>query len=75
MRHQEMNWNNPSDRLSLIEDIGIEEYNRRIKAYFVANPIRKISTQFGVLFAVTGTKMAFRTLEQAEAYRRREVER
>jgi hypothetical protein len=71
-----MNWDDPAARLALIERVGHAEYNRQIKAHQDASvvatvngyPIRPVGSQFGRLFAVGGTDMAFSTLPQAEAY-------
>jgi hypothetical protein len=64
-----MNWDDPSARLALIESVGHEEYNRRIRAHIDARPsIYTVQTRFGLLFAVKGTKMAFSTKPEAEKY-------
>jgi hypothetical protein len=64
-----INWDNPAERLALIERIGIPAYNAAITAFMAQLPaIHTVSTRFGTLFAVKGTKSAFSTRAQAEAY-------
>jgi hypothetical protein len=75
-----INWDDPAARLELIERVGADEYNRlhaeHMKRQTVATVngygIRKVNTPYGQLFAVDGTTttMAFRTLDEAEAYAR-----
>ncbi len=65
-----MNWDSPSERLSLMERVGIEEYNRQFSEYLAANPIRPVSSRFGTLYSVTGTDQAFPTSEEAERFLR-----
>ena len=71
-----MDWDNPADRLALIERIGTQAYNdalaehhRRTTISTVGgHAIRAMRTRFGRLYHVIGTDKAFRKLEQAEAY-------
>ena len=71
-----MNWDDPAARAALIESVGAEEYNRRLKAHLDESTvatvngraIRPVNTQFGLLYAVQGTKFAFSTREAAENF-------
>ncbi|THK37629.1 hypothetical protein EHS39_13400 [Ensifer sp. MPMI2T] len=72
-----MNWNDPAARLALIEQVGVDEYNRRIKDHFdemtvsVVNghAIRIVdSSRFGQLFLVGDTGIAFAKFEQTEKH-------
>lgn len=64
-----MNWDDPAERLALVERVGVEAYNKAMRERIAARPpIYTVCTQFGVLFAVKGTKMAFSTRAQAEAF-------
>jgi hypothetical protein len=71
-----MDWDNPAERLALIERIGTQAYNdalaehvRRTTISTVGgHGIRAMRTSFGKLYQVMGTDKAFRTLEKAEAY-------
>jgi hypothetical protein len=70
-----MNWDNPEERLALIERVGIEEYKRLHAAHLEASTvgttvkgraIRTVMTRFGLLYAVDGTRVAFSTLDAAQ---------
>lgn len=64
-----MNWDSPEARLQLIEAVGVKEYNRLLAEHMSKRPsIYKVQSRFGTLYAVKGTRMAFRTLAEAEAY-------
>ena len=71
-----MDWDNPAERLALIERIGVKAYNEahaeHIRQTTIStvggHGIRAIRTKFGKLYQVIGTKKAFRKLEEAEAY-------
>jgi hypothetical protein len=73
-----MNWDDPAERASLIERVGIERYNRLFEAHRQASivatvnghDIRPVSSRFGRLYMVDGTGQAFATLDQAEAFAR-----
>jgi len=73
-----MNWNSPEQRLALIERVGIDEYNRRMKQHLAksvvetcnGHDIRTVSTPFGRLFHVGKTKMAYKTLDRAREFAR-----
>lgn len=70
-----MDWNDPEARLALIEAVGAEEYNRRFEQHkeestvAVVNGyrIRPVSSRFGTLFLVDGTRSAYSTQRAAEA--------
>ncbi|MDW9600168.1 hypothetical protein GOA86_17580 [Sinorhizobium meliloti] len=72
-----MNWNDPAARLALIEAVGPEEYNRRIKVHFDEMTVKVVnghairiveSSRFGKLYMVGDTGSAFAKLDQAETY-------
>jgi hypothetical protein len=71
-----MDWDNPAERLALIERIGVEAYNEALAEHLKkttisavgGHGIRAIRTKFGKLYQVMGTDKAFKTLEKAEAY-------
>ena len=71
-----MNWDDPVQRLGLLESVGPQEYNRRMQEHNEASTvsrvgghaIRPVGSRFGQLFQVVGTGMAFATQEQAEQY-------
>lgn len=71
-----MDWDNPSDRAALIEQVGPQAYNEQFLAHVEANTVSRaggrnilpVNTRFGRLFSVHGTGHAFATLEDAEAY-------
>lgn len=73
-----MNWNDPAQRLALIEAVGPEEYNRRHQAHLDRStietvngyPLRSVDTTWGTLYLVEGTRMAFETLRQARQHAR-----
>ena len=73
-----MNWSSPEDRLALIEQVGHDEYNRRIKAHLAksvvetcnGHEIRIVSSPFGRLFHVGKTKMAYATIDKAREFAR-----
>lgn len=64
----DIDWNDPVARYNLIEAVGHEEYNRRIKAYLDANPVRPVNSRFGTLWAVGNTGKAFATRNEAEEF-------
>jgi hypothetical protein len=71
-----MDWDNPAERLALIERIGTQAYNDALAEHVRQNTIstvgghgiRATRTRFGRLYQVMGTGKAFMTLEQAKAY-------
>jgi len=71
-----MDWDNPAERLALIERIGTQAYNDALAEHLrqttistvSGRGIRTIRTKFGRLYQVMGTGKAFRTLEEAKAY-------
>jgi len=67
-----MNWDDPAARGELIERVGIDEYNRQMKAHQDALPeIYPVSTgKFGTVYAVKDTDRAFYTRKDAEAFLR-----
>jgi len=72
----EIDWGNPSERAALIERIGLDAYNKAFKEHqknttvktVGGHAIQTVKTQFGKLYAVGGTNMAFKTLKEAEEY-------
>lgn len=66
-------FSDPADRAALVARVGITEYtkqltdwqNRQTAATVNGYPIRRTQTQWGVLYAVVGTRMAFNTQPQA----------
>ena len=73
-----MDWNNPADRLALVERVGIKAYNTAFEEHMKASTIvtvcghaiRKTRTRFGQLFQVGKTGRAFIKPEDAEKYAR-----
>lgn len=71
-----MDWDDPAARLALIEEVGPDEYNRRMQQYHEESVVsrvgghafRPVNTRFGRLFSVGSTGKAFSTLKQAEDY-------
>lgn len=71
-----MNWNNPADRLALVERVGIEAYSKAFEEHMkkstvvtvCGHAIRKTGSRFGQLFQVGRTGKAFIKLEDAEKY-------
>src|SRR5215472_12144538 len=71
-----INFDDPAERLALIERVGHEAYNllleehkkKSIVAIVAGRAIRPVMTGFGRLFMVEGTNMAFRTLDEAKAH-------
>ena len=71
-----IDWENSSERAALSESIGIKAYNKALKKHRKSitvntvggHAIRKIKTQFGLLYAVGETNKAFRTRKEAEDY-------
>ena len=62
-----MNWDSPEARLALVEQVGVDKYNAMMKAHRQALPtVYPVATQFGRLWAVKGSKMAYRKREDAE---------
>ena len=68
-----MNWDNPIDRLKLIEQVGIDAYNIELLRYIEQNPIRPVATRFGILYTVGNTGRAFSTRQQAEEFRKEKI--
>jgi predicted flavoprotein YhiN len=74
-----IDWGNPSERAALVERIGLEAYNKAFKEHqkdstvstVGGHDIQTVKTQFGKLFAVSETNMAFKTLKEAEEYARK----
>lgn len=68
-----MNWGDPIARANLIEQVGVAEYNRRLKQHqdesvvAVVNgyAIRTVQSAWGKLFHVDGTRSAYTTLQRA----------
>ncbi len=68
-----INWDAPEERLSLIDSVGLPEYNRLHEKHreqsiidtVNGHKIRPVQTRFGRLFHVGNTKMAFDTMEKA----------
>jgi len=77
-----INWDDPAERLALIERVGADEYNRLAQEHFrkttvateAGHNIRIVNTRFGQLFMVEGTDKAFSTLEEAKAFIKAQVE-
>jgi hypothetical protein len=73
-----MNWDDPAARGRLLEQIGADAYNERLKKHQEASTIetvngyaiRPVASRFGRLFAVAGTNKAFPTLDQAKDFAR-----
>lgn len=71
-----IDWDDPAARLRLVENVGPEEYNRRLKEHHdksvVATVngygIRPVNTRWGRLFHVDGLNSAFYTLDEATAF-------
>lgn len=71
-----MDWDDPAARARLIDRVGPAEYERlqaeHWKATTVATvngyAIRPVQSRFGQLFAVHGTRTAYRTMREAQAY-------
>jgi len=71
-----MDWDNPQERLALIERVGIAEYNRLFEAHVAATIVATVngysirtitSGRWGPLFMVMdATGVAFRTVEEAK---------
>ena len=71
-----MNWDDPAERLTLIEQIVPKEYNRRVQEHMDksvvsrvgGHSIRPVNTRFGRLFQVGSTGTAYNTQAAAEKY-------
>lgn len=71
-----MNWDDPVERLHLIEQVGAATYNRMFEEHRRATTvavvngyhIRPVASRFGRLMMVEGTDKAFRTLSEARAF-------
>ena len=71
-----MNWDDPVARLRLVEQVGHEEYNRRMREHQqslvmeVRNgyQLAPVNTRFGRLVQVRGANKAYATIEQARDY-------
>ncbi len=70
------NWDDPADRLRLIEEVGAEAYTRALQEHIRTSRvatvngyhIRPVGSRFGRLFVVEGSQRAFATLAEAEAH-------
>lgn len=68
-----INWDDPAERFRLIDQVGLEEYNRlhadyrkkSVVATVHGHDIWPINCRFGRLYHVGGTEKAFGTLKQA----------
>jgi hypothetical protein len=77
-QERKMNWDNPEERASLVEQVGVTEYNKRFAAHLAASvvatvnghTIRPVHCRFGRVFMVDGTNTGFTTQAQAEAFAR-----
>lgn len=75
---QIMNWDNPAERLALIQRVGVAEYERPLRKHreqgtpVVENghAIRPVQCGYGRVFAVEGVDVAFATLDGAKAHAR-----
>lgn len=73
-----IDFDDPSARLALLEKVGIPEYNRLMTEHMKRSVIKvvngygicPVSTRFGRLFAIGGTRVACSSLEQAEDHAR-----
>lgn len=71
-----MNWDDPIARATLLEKVGLKEYNRQLDEHHVASTIetvnghkiRPVSSMWGRLYIVGETRHAFSTLEAARKY-------
>lgn len=71
-----INWDDPAARASLIESVGVAEYNRLQAEHRAASVVetvnghglRWVGSRFGRLCMVGDTGSAFTTLEQARAF-------
>lgn len=72
-----MNWDDPAARLALIEQVGVEEYNRRIAEHFRQSTIAVVnghlirpveSSRFGLLYLVSDTGTAFAKFADTEKH-------
>ena len=78
MENININWDDPEERVKLLDRIGIEAYNKafanHIKQSSVAtiagHNIRLVGSRFGKLWQVGNSGRAFSTREQAETYAR-----
>lgn len=69
-------WNDPAVRARLIEHVGPAEYGRLQRLHFADSAvasvngylIRPVSTRFGCLYSVHGTREVFSTLTRAETH-------
>jgi hypothetical protein len=72
---QPINWAEPVERAELLMRVGVEEYRRQQAEHFKATivrpatdtapAIRIVQTSFGLLYAVDGTGIAYKTLREA----------
>ena len=77
-----MNWDNPAERLALIQRVGVAEYQRLLNEYgdehrkraalaiINGRPIWPVQCRYGRVFAVQGSSVAFATLDGAKAHAR-----
>ena len=72
-----MNWDDPVARLELIDRVGLDEYNRQIRAHISESVVATVNGhtirpvnggRWGRLFHVDGTQRAFRTQAKAETF-------
>jgi hypothetical protein len=71
-----MNWDNPEDRAALVQQIGVEAYNKAYENYIDestvsivgGHKIRPVNSRFGKLFNVGNTGRAFQKQSEAEKY-------
>ena len=69
----QIDWNNPAERLALIERVGIDEYRHLLEEHFKrtteitvnGHAIRRIPSRFGELDAIGTTGRAFLSLPEA----------
>ena len=79
-----IDWDEPTARFRLAEQVGLHRYAQLEAAYMRRTMVatigghairEKTSSRFGRLFIVGGTGRAFRRLDQAKAYARKEANR
>lgn len=76
MSPRKINWDDPSERAQLIEEIGPDAYNRALQEHkaqsvietVAGHQLRRVGSAFGPLIAVGDTGRAFKSIEAAREY-------
>lgn len=76
MKQTHINWNDPAERLALIERVGVDEYTRQFEAYHRSRIVDRaggrdiwpVDSGWGRIYAIEGLNRGFSKVEEAIRY-------